>query len=321
MSLIQSYRNTINDRLKNNTSTFIVVTGPCSIYCEEETLLYEQKLQALQKELGDNIFLVMRAFVEKSRTTHAWRGFVYQPPPLARENILQGIKRTQNLFSKCTMPLAMECIDPNIFSYLEEYLSWGFIGARTSTSTTHRVLASDSNIPFGFKNALDGDLLSAIHSCVVAEKSHCLLTKDGQKYSHGNPHTHVVLRGSKHATNFDKESVLKTSSLAQNNGVMTPLLIDCSHGNCPKKPDDQKIAFLSALDQYIANPKKVMGVMLESNIKKGADKNQKVPGVSFTDPCLSFEQTRELLLFAKEKINPLHHKEELISPTSYVYSH
>jgi 3-deoxy-7-phosphoheptulonate synthase len=321
MSLVQSYRNTINNRLKNNTSTFTVVTGPCSIYCEEETLLYEKKLNVLQEELGDSIFLVMRAFVEKSRTSHAWRGFVYQPPPLTSENILLGIKRSQELFNKCTMPLAMECIDPNIFPYLEEYLSWGFIGARTSTSTTHRILASNTTIPFGFKNSLDGDVTAAIHSCVVAGKSHCILTKASQKYSLGNSNTHIVLRGGKYGTNYDEESAGKASSLALGKGVSAPLLIDCSHGNCPNKPDDQKTAFLSALDQYIKNPKKVMGVMLESNIKKGAAKNQKVAGVSFTDPCLSFEETRELLLMAKEKISLRRHKEELILPTSYVCSH
>lgn len=300
----------------------MVVAGPCSIYCEEETLLFEKRLKALQEELGDSIFLVMRAFVEKSRTSYAWRGFVYQPPPLTSENIMLGIKRSQELFKACSMPLAMECIDPNILPYLEEYLSWGFIGARTSTSTTHRVLASDSPLPFGFKNSLDGDITPAIYSCVVAGHPHCVLTADGQKFTKGNVNTHIVLRGGKHGTNYDQKDINKASSLALKEAIDSPLLIDCSHGNCPNKPDDQQKAFLTALDGYLKDPKKVMGVMLESNLNKGASKKEKIPGISFTDPCLSFEQTRELLLLAKERITqPRHRKEELASPTSYVYSH
>ena len=321
MSLIQSYRNTIVNRIHNHTNTFITAVGPCSIYCEEETLQYEKKLRTLQKELGPSIFLVMRAFVEKSRTTHDWRGFVYQPPPLSQENIPLGLARTKKLFSKCRMPLSMECIDPNILPYLEQYLSWGFIGARTSTSTTHRILASSSAVPFGFKNSLDGDVSAAICSLTVAENSHQVLTKDGWTFTKGNPNTHIVLRGGKNGINYDRDSTEQAWDLLEKENRNTPILIDCSHGNCPNKPDGQKDAFFSALDQYLKDPTKIMGAMLESNIQKGAIKDKKVPGVSYTDPCLSFEETRELLLTAKDKITSFRHKGELISPTSYACSH
>ena len=313
MSLIEDYRKRICARLQNTTNTFVAIVGPCSIYCEEETLLFEKKLQELQEELGDSIFLVLRAFVEKSRTAHDWRGFVYQPPPLTREDIEEGISRTQKLFSSCTMPLAMECIDPRIFSHLEPYLSWGFIGARTSTSSTHRVLASSTHLPFGCKNSLDGDIEAAVDACKVASHSHCVLGEEGQSFTRGNPHTHVVLRGGKRSPNFDPQSVSRAKELCSKKEILSPMLIDCSHGNCPNKPDDQEKAFFSALSAYLEDPKKVMGVMLESNLKRGAATGKKVPHVSFTDPCLSFEETASLLRKAKEQI--IRHKEELVLST------
>ena len=177
MHFIQSYRQIIRERISGLNQKFLAVIGPCSIYDEEETIEYERRVRNLQKELGDSIFLVMRAFVEKSRTSHAWRGFVYNPSIGKKENILLGLKRTKILFSKLRSPLAMECIDPEIFPHLSPYLSWGFVGARIAASTPHRVLVSNTDIPFGFKNSLDGDITSAVNSCIVAKNSHCMLKR------------------------------------------------------------------------------------------------------------------------------------------------
>jgi 3-deoxy-7-phosphoheptulonate synthase len=294
--------------------------GPCSIYEEEETLQFEEKLRSLQKELGDTIFLFMRAFVEKSRTSYDWRGFIYQPDISKPEDILTGIKRTKDLFSKLETPLAMECIDPSILPHLEHLLSWGFIGARTSSSTTHRILASSASIPFGFKNSLDGDVTSAIHSCVVAKESHCILTPAGQTFTTGNPYSHVVLRGGYNGVNYKQQIVENSISTSKEHGVHSPILIDCAHGNCPNKPDDQKTAFLSAVERYNERPDDILGVMVESNLHKGSNKSYKRHGVSFTDPCLSFEETRELLLYAADRITS-RRKEGSNQPTSYACSH
>ncbi len=321
MSLIEYYRNIIKARLLNHSKTFFAVVGPCSIQNEEETKIYEEKLYHLQKELGDSLFLVMRAFVEKSRTSHSWRGFVYRPDKNKPENILEGLKRSKALFSSLQMPLAMEFIDPAIYPHLEPYISWGFIGARTATSLPHRVLVSNSNLPFGFKNSLDGDVSSAIYSCVVAKQSHCQLNGEGQSFSKGNHFTHVVLRGGKNECNYSLENIEKTINKSKKEEIYTPILVDCSHGNCPNKPLDQITAFNDSLNTYLDHPEKILGVMLESNLYEGAQKDKELFGVSSTDPCLSFEKTRELLLHAKEAILLRHCKEELDQPTSYVYSH
>ena len=303
MSLIQSYRKKIEDRIANRDDAFLAVIGPCSIYNEEETLEYEAKVKELQKELGDSIFLVMRAFVEKSRTSHSWRGFVYQPDMSGEENILEGIRRSKNLFSQMTTPLAMEFIDPAIYPHLAPFISWGFIGARTARSTTHRVLVSNSAIPFGFKNSLDGDVTAAIQSCVISKHPHCILNGEGQSFTSGNPNTHVVLRGGQNGINYDEDTVEYLNILSKKYGTNAPVLIDCSHGNCPDKPRDQKTAFTASLDLYLENPKNILGVMVESNLVSGASPANKIPGVSITDPCLSFEATKELLLYAKAKIS------------------
>ena len=302
MSLIASYRKKIQNRIENKSDVFLAVIGPCSIYNEEETLEYEQKLRVLQKELGDSIFLVMRAFVEKSRTCHAWRGFVYQPDQSLDENILEGIKRSKKLFSLMSSPLAMEFIDPAIYPYLSPYICWGFIGARTVTSSIHRTIASHGEIPIGFKNSLDGNVVSAINGCKVSFYPHCILNGDKQSFTKGNPYSHVVLRGGENGINYDEESIDYVNILTKKHGVNSPILIDCSHGNCPNKPEDQKIAFAKTLELYLKNPTKILGVMMESNIFNGASANKKIPGVSITDPCLSFEETKQLLLFAKEKL-------------------
>ena len=321
MSLVKRYRNIIKSRLLNRSKTFFVVVGPCSIQNEQETILYEKKLYDLQNELGDSIFLVMRAFVEKSRTSYNWRGFVYQPDKRVPENLLEGLARTKSLFSSMHMPLAMEFIDPAIYPHLQPYISWGFIGARTATSTPHRVLVSNSELPFGFKNSLDGDVLSAIYSCAVAKQSHCMLNAEGQRFSKGNNFTHVVLRGGKTQCNYSIESIKETIKNSHKEGINTPILIDCSHGNCPNKPLDQITAFNYSLNTYLNNPEKILGVMLESNLYEGAQKEKEQFGVSSTDPCLGFEGTRDLLLNAKEEIMLRHRKEGLDQPTSYVYSH
>jgi len=321
MSLTQYYRNIIKSRLLNHSKTFFVVVGPCSIQNEEEARAYEKKLCKLQKELGGSIFLVMRAFVEKSRTSYNWRGFVYRPDKAYPENIIEGLKRSKALFSSLSMPLAMEFIDPSIYPHLEPYISWGFIGARTTTSTTHRVLVSNSNLPFGFKNSLDGDVSSAIYSCAVAKQSHCMLTPEGQSYSKGNSFTHVVLRGGKDMCNYTTESVDQTIEDSLKEGISSPILIDCSHGNCPNKPLDQITAFKYCVNAYLDSPEKILGVMLESNIFEGAQKDNEQFGVSSTDPCLSFEATKDLLLYAKEKLLIRRGKEGLNQPTFYEYSH
>ena len=313
-------RSKIKSRLKNECDTFFAVVGPCSISCEKEALIFGKKLAQLQKQLGNEITLVMRAFVEKSRTSHAWRGFVYQPDLNGDENIREGLRRTKNLFSALDVPLCMEFIDPTIYLHLEPYISWGFIGARTATSAPHRILASNSPIPFGFKHSLDGDVLTSINAIKTAQNPHCILTEDDQIQSPGNPFTHVVLRGGK-TPNYDKESVTLAKNLAAQNGITAPILIDCSHGNSHNKPDDQKTVFLDVLEQYLNDPKSILGIMMESNIYKGSSKEVKEFGVSYTDPCLDFEETSALLLYAKEQISRRRHKEGLDQPTFCAYNH
>lgn len=259
----------------------------------------------------------MRAFVEKSRTAHAWRGFVYQPDLSGPEDILAGLKRTKALFEKLNVPLAMEFIDPAIFPQLAPYISWGFIGARTATSQIHRIMASDAPFAFGFKHSLDGNIQTAINSTLVAKEPHCTLTQVGQKMTPGNTHTHIVLRGGL-STNYDKKSVANALELCKLSKVSSPLLIDCSHGNCINKPDDQKTVFLDVLEQYLENPSNILGVMLESNIYRGSKRDEKSYGLSLTDPCLDFEETASLLHYAKKQMINRRCKEGSNQPTFYV---
>lgn len=297
------YRKHITEILHGKKSSLIICCGPCSIKDEGEAYEYADHLRSLQKEVGGGIFFVMRAFVEKSRTSHDWRGFVYQPDRDNQENITEGLQRTKELFSNLNLPICMEVIHPEIFSHLEEYLSMGFIGARTSSSSLHRELASRTSLPFGFKNSLDGCINTSVNAAHVANQQHHYLDDDAEIISPGNPNTFSVLRGSQSTSNYSEKYLSHAKSLQSMYGKTTPLMVDCSHGNARNKPNDQKTTFLHVLDQYLHDPKRVFAMMLESNIHAGKSACGKRYGVSATDPCISFAQTRELALLAAEKIS------------------
>ena len=317
---INTYREIIKKRLSNHSKQFLVAVGPCSISSEEDAIAYDLLLSELQKKLGEEILLVMRAFVEKSRTANSWKGFVYQPNFNKNENIIEGISRTKELFSKLNSPLAMEFINPSIYPLLSPYISWGFIGARTSSSLTHRMIASESSLPFGIKNSLDGNIISAINGCLFAKESHCKLNGDSQIYTKGNPYTHIVLRGGTHHPNYDQSSTSNAYELLEKNQIPHPILIDCSHGNCRNKPFDQEYVFKNVVRQYINNPNKILGAMVESNLNEGKGEKENKMGLSITDPCIGFKHTEDLLLWAKEEITA-GYKEELYQPTSYECNH
>jgi 3-deoxy-D-arabinoheptulosonate-7-phosphate synthase (EC 2.5.1.54) len=51
-----------------------VIVGPCSIHDPRSALEYADRLAALGREVDDKLLLVMRAYVEKPRTTVGWKG-------------------------------------------------------------------------------------------------------------------------------------------------------------------------------------------------------------------------------------------------------
>ena len=287
---------------------FFAVVGPCSLHDSEEALEYAEKLCTLSKKLK-HITVVMRAYIEKPRSTIGYKGIVYQPDPLEKEDLKVGLTLSRKLLCKLSkiLPLAIEMVDPYLSVYFDDLISWAFIGARTSSSQIHRQIASSLPFPVGFKNSVDGNIQTAIDASECARHPHHYfhISQKGHltdKQSSGNPMTHVVLRGSETDTNYDKESLLEAFKLQHT--FHSPILIDCSHGNSSKNIQNQKNACLEVIE-YLSTDLPILGIMLESYLSEGSqslDKSALKKGLSITDPCIDFKTTESLLLYADQAL-------------------
>jgi 3-deoxy-7-phosphoheptulonate synthase len=301
---------------KDPRKAFIV--GPCSIHDPTSTLEYAHRLQQLAKEVESSCFLVLRVYVEKSRTSTGWKGFLYDPHLDGSCDLLAGLLLTRQLLvtlAEMQIPCATEFVDPLTSPYFEDLISWGFIGARTASSQVHRQLASSLAMPVGFKNCIEGNIENSIHGMKCAAETHTFFsaTQEGQLSalrSLGNPHTHIVLRGSCQGPNYDVRSVQNTLQALQNHNLKERLMIDCSHGNARKDEEKQQEVFFSALEQIDKGNKAIIGLMLESHLEKGnqlltQDPSDLKYAVSITDPCLDWNTTQTLIQEAHSVLSPV----------------
>jgi len=298
----------------------IIFMGPCSIHDEKSAILYAKKLKLLQKS-SKNIFLIMRVFFEKSRSSNSWKGFLYDPFINNTFDIKKGIIKVRKLLIALTrlkVPICCEFLDPNSSYYFNDLISWGFIGARTCCSTVHRHFASSLSIPIGFKNTLDGNVSDSINGAIVARsaQSYIGIDKNGklcQISSFGNTFSHIVLRGSNKSINYDQTSLNTIINIMKKENTNFPIIIDCSHGNAQNNHNNQIKVFTYIIKNLIKNNYPIIGLMLESYIREGKQSLDLLKlrfGLSITDPCINFKKTKKLILFAEEFLNKtqlLHH--------------
>ncbi|NGX55800.1 MAG: Phospho-2-dehydro-3-deoxyheptonate aldolase, Tyr-sensitive [Candidatus Anoxychlamydiales bacterium] len=285
--------------LKKNKKIAIIV-GPCSIHNFNEAILYAKKLKELQDEVGDKFFLVMRVYFEKARSKNSWKGFVNDPFLDGSNDIKKGIELTRKLLieiTKLNIPIACEILDINIFNYFDDLITWGFIGARTVESQSHRQLASSMPFVVGFKNPTSGDISKAKNAVDISKNQNTFIKTDENSKlsifkSQGNLYSHIVLRGS------DRESNYKMLENIENYKVM----VDASHGNSNKDYKKQIDVFNYVISK--TNNQNLIGIMLESNLE---ERNQKLDflnlrfGISVTDECLSFLETKKIILSSYKK--------------------
>ncbi len=305
---IQQQRQTIENILQGKDHRLLVVTGPCSIHDEAAALEYAEKLQQLQHQLSDQIFLVMRAYIEKPRTTVGWKGFLYDPN-LDNSNDMQlGLEKSRQLFLKLIamgLPLASEILSPMATAYFDDLLAWGAIGARTSESQIHREISSHMPFAIGFKNGTDGSIQIALDAIQSASHAHQFLglSQAGLPAilsSEGNPCAHLILRGANSGPNY---SAIEIEKIRANSKTELPaLVIDCSHGNSRKDPMLQPEVLKTIIAERALT--QVRGVMLESHLQDGAQKisTQMTYGQSITDGCLGWEKTEALLLEVAQQL-------------------
>ncbi|KAF1708113.1 3-deoxy-7-phosphoheptulonate synthase [Pseudoxanthomonas kalamensis DSM 18571] len=283
-----------------------VVIGPCSIHDPEAALDYARRLQPLREQLGDALEIVMRVYFEKPRTTVGWKGLINDPDLDNSFNINKGLRLARGLLRDINamgLPAGVEFLDVISPQYVADLVAWGAIGARTTESQVHRELASGLSCPVGFKNGTTGDVKIAADAVGAASHPHHFLsvTKSGQTAivtTRGNRDCHIILRGGT-APNYDAASVQAASEVLQKSGLPARLMIDASHANSGKNPDNQPAVIESIASQLEAGERRIVGVMVESHLVGGrqdlVEDKAPVYGQSITDGCLAWEPSVAVL--------------------------
>jgi len=310
-------RATIRDILDRRDPRLFVVVGPCSIHDLDAARDYARRLQALAQRVAPTLYLVMRVYFEKPRTTVGWKGLINDPDMDDSFHIEKGIRLARRLLlelAELRLPAATEALDPIMPQYLSELISWAAIGARTTESQTHREMASGLSMPVGFKNATNGSLSSAVNALVAARtpQSFVGIDQDGRTAvvaTAGNPWVHLVLRGGRRP-NYDPLSIEEARLSLIGANLPQTIMVDCSHANCMKKFQGQAIVWKNVIDQVVAGSDAIVGLMLESNIHEANQKYKGDPaalryGVSITDECISWETTAALLRWARGRLRTM----------------
>lgn len=304
---ITDARQTAVNIIQGKDPRLLVVAGPCSIHDPTAAMEYAHLLKAAADRLADELFIVMRVYFEKPRTTVGWKGLISDPFLDGSFDMNHGLKLARQLLLDLTdmnLPAGTEFLDTITAHYLSELITWGAIGARTSESQIHRELASSLALPIGFKNSTDGNIKIAIDAVNVARHSHYFLGINAQGQpaiinTSGNKNCHIILRGSHTAANYHAEQVQHAADALNQANLPARLMIDCSHGNSMKNYQQQAAVVESIVAQLKTNKKMICGVMLESNLVSGKQTlypHQSLQyGQSITDACLSWEETLPLL--------------------------
>jgi 3-deoxy-7-phosphoheptulonate synthase len=299
-------RDTARRILRGEDPRLMVVVGPCSIHDPVSALDYAGRLRALAAEIEERVFVVMRVYFEKPRTTVGWKGLINDPHLDDSGDLEHGIHLGRTLLldiAKLGLPSATEFLDPIIPQYLADLISWAAIGARTTESQTHREMASGLSMPVGFKNGTDGSIQTAIDAMRSACAPHNFLGIDQEGITSiiktaGNPDSHLVLRGGREGTNYGPEHTAAAGEKLRKAGMPAALMVDCSHANSGKDPLRQPAVLESILAQRASGRGEIVAAMIESHIHLGAQPAVKEGmryGVSITDACLDWDSTAALL--------------------------
>jgi 3-deoxy-7-phosphoheptulonate synthase len=308
-------RETVNNILSRKDNRLMMVIGPCSIHDVDAAMDYAKRLKILADKVSDSIFIVMRVYFEKPRTTVGWKGLINDPHLNGSFEIEEGLKIGRKLLldiSELGLPTATEALDPISPQYLHDLISWSAIGARTTESQTHREMASGLSCAVGFKNGTDGSLTVAINALQSVSSSHHFLgiNDEGQVsviHTKGNPHGHVVLRGGGGKPNYDSVNIALCEQELRDGKVAENIMVDCSHENSNKNHELQPLVLENITNQIIDGNRSIIGLMIESNIGAGnqkinQDRSKMEYGISITDKCIDWETTERVLIDMDTKL-------------------
>jgi len=306
---VLSARATAKAIIAGRDPRLMVVVGPCSIHDPEAAMEYAQRLAEINAQVSDRLFLVMRVYFEKPRTTTGWKGLINDPHLDESCDVAHGITLARKILLDLVslgLPTATEFLDPIIPQYTADLVTWAAIGARTTEAQTHREMSSGLSMPVGFKNGTDGDVQVAMDAMKAASAPHSFLGIDQNGATSiiqttGNPDTHIVLRGGRSGPNYSPQDVESAISRLEKNGLNRTVMIDCSHANSAKDPARQPEVWRSLIDQRKQGQSAIMGAMLESHLHAGSQslnngKEGLQYGVSITDGCIDWATTKDLFL-------------------------
>lgn len=310
-----SGRETVKNILERKDKRLFVVLGPCSIHDPVAAMDYGRRLKALAEQVDETLYLVMRVYFEKPRSTVGWKGLINDPHMNGSFQIEEGLHIARRLLidlAELGLPLATEALDPISPQYIQDLISWSAIGARTTESQTHREMSSGLSCTVGFKNGTDGGLAVAVNALKSVSHPHNFLGIDTQGRvsivtTAGNRYGHIVLRGGNGKPNYDSVNIAKCGQALREAGVCPYIMVDCSHENSQKDPALQPLVAENVTNQILEGKSSIIGLMIESNINFG---NQPIPenpdelkyGVSVTDGCIDWETSERCILDMHEKL-------------------
>jgi 3-deoxy-7-phosphoheptulonate synthase len=311
---VLSSRQVVRDILDGKDHRIFVVVGPCSVHDIKAAKEYALKLSALADEVSDTLYIIMRVYFEKPRTTVGWKGLINDPYLNDTFKIEDGLHIGRQLLLDVTemgLPTSTEALDPISPQYMQDLITWSAIGARTTESQTHREMASGLSSSVGFKNGTDGGLEVALNAINSAVKPHRFLgmNNDGEVavvHTTGNPYAHMVLRGGSRGPNYDSVHIKITEDELEKNGIRPNIMVDCSHANSNKDHNLQPLVMENVANQILEGNESIIGLMVESNLEAGNQSASNLDelqyGVSITDKCIDWETTEKSLREMRRKI-------------------
>jgi len=303
---VTNARRALHGILHGEDDRLAVVIGPCSIHDPKAAMEYAHRLRPLRDTLGDALELIMRVYFEKPRTTVGWKGLINDPDLDGSFNINKGLRLARGLLCEINalgLPAGVEYLDIISPQYISDLVAWGAIGARTTESQVHREMASGLSCPVGFKNGTDGNVKIAVDAVGAASHPHHFLavTKEGHATvaaTAGNPDGHVILRGGK-TPNYGAEHVAAACKLLEQAGLPARLMIDASHANSSKRPENQSPVVEDIAKQLEGGERRIVGVMVESHLVAGRQDlspgKPLVYGQSITDGCIDWDTSVDVL--------------------------
>lgn len=316
-AFVADARDTIRNIIFGKDPRLLAIVGPCSIHDASAGIEYAKRLAALKQELQDRIYIVMRVYFEKPRTTVGWKGLIMDPDLDGSCNLPKGLQTARRFLNdvlSLRLATATELLDPITPQYIADLICWSAVGARTTESQTHRQMASGLSMPLGFKNATSGDISVALNAIQAAAKPQTFLGISHQGLAsalttRGNPFCHLILRGGNGITNYDADSIANATQLLIKRSLIPSIMVDCSHDNSGKDPQRQPEVLANVVEQLKCSSKNapaaspdcpITGVMIESNLEAGnqafpAPLDQLVYGQSITDGCIDWTTTENIL--------------------------